>query len=170
MPLLNFLKKAGNPTGSMVEDAAKGILGGASEVLDKLVTTDKERLEAKKQLSDVIMNGLNQFYATASTVILAEENGTWIQRSWRPLLMLSFGFIILCTYFFFPLINIWAKNPDIAALISDLKTNADFWSLLKIGIGGYVAGRSVEKVAETVTSNIDLAFLKKKDRAEDLKK
>ena len=34
-----------------------------------------------------------------------------------------------------------------------------------IDTGGYVVGRSVEKVATTVTKNVDMPFLKKKNRS-----
>lgn len=40
----------------------------------------------------------------------------------------------------------------------------EFWELLKLGLGGYVIGRSAEKIANSVTKNVDLPFLRKKDR------
>ena len=73
-------------------------------------------------------------------IILAEAKGNWLQRSWRPILMLSFGFIIIYTKF-------------ISQLSSHLVTpelEPEFWNLLDIGIGGYVIGRSAEKIADKV--------------------
>jgi len=65
-------------------------------------------------------------------VIIAEAQGdSWLQRSWRPITMLIFVAIILVNQFgIFPI----ALSPEI-------------WGVLKIGIGGYVVGRSAEKVA-----------------------
>ena len=44
----------------------------------------------------------------------------------------------------------------------------ELMTLLELGIGGYVAGRSIEKVADTVTKNVDLSSLRRKDRNEIL--
>ena len=60
-----------------------------------------------------------------------EAQGNWLQKSWRPLVMLCFTFIILLGVFI---------------LIPLLDDNSEFWNLLEIGLGGYIIGRSVEKV------------------------
>jgi hypothetical protein len=75
--------------------------------------------------------------------------GNWLQKSWRPLVMLTFTIMIVLGAF---------KE------IPYLESSSQFWQLLELGLGGYVIGRTVEKVSETVTQNIDLTFLKKKDR------
>ena len=54
--------------------------------------------------------------------------------------MLSFGFIIIYQYFLAPLL---AKPLGFIEI--DLPDR--FWTLLEIGIGGYLVGRSIEKVA-----------------------
>jgi hypothetical protein len=46
----------------------------------------------------------------------------------------------------------------------DLQLELKLMDILELGIGGYVIGRSVEKVAGKVTENIDMPFLKKKNR------
>ena len=58
-----------------------------------------------------------------------EAQGNWLQKSWRPLVTLCFTFIILLGVF-----------------IPLLDDNSEFWNLLEIGLGGYIIGRSVEKV------------------------
>ena len=45
-----------------------------------------------------------------------------------------------------------------------LADSSPFWTLLKIGLGGYVIGRSAEKISDNVTKNADLSMLRKKDR------
>ena len=73
-------------------------------------------------------------------IIIAEAKGNWLQRSWRPILMLSFGFIVIYNKFAAPLFG-WT----IPVL------EGEFWTLLQIGIGGYVVGRSAEKIADKIT-------------------
>jgi len=97
-------------------------------------------------------------------VLKVELQGNWLQRSWRPLLALSFGFIIICMYFFFPIVNLWVESQDLQDLITELKDNDGFWNLMELMIGGYVFARTVDKVSDKVTNNIDLPFIKKKNR------
>ena len=66
-----------------------------------------------------------------SSIIQAEAQGNWLQRSWRPIIMLVFATIVLIgTFFDLPI----------------LSDTSRFWDLLEIGIGGYVIGRSAEKI------------------------
>ena len=70
-----------------------------------------------------------------SEIIIAEAQGNWLQRSWRPVLMLSFGFIVIYVKFFAPLFDL--TTPPL---------EDEFWNLLQLGIGGYVIGRTGEKM------------------------
>lgn len=122
-------------------------------VVDSISTTDDEKLAKKNELTKIVTDALNQAAAYQAAVIQTEATGNWLQRSWRPILMLSFGFIIVYRYFLAPVFRFPAIDMPL-----------QFWDMLQLGIGGYVIGRSVEKVADTVTSNVDMTFLKKKDR------
>ena len=57
--------------------------------------------------------------------------------------MLSFGAIILNVYFIIPLVNVFVMNEQLAQFVTDFGQLDNFWSLLKLGIGGYVAGRDL---------------------------
>ncbi len=118
-------------------------------IVDSLTTSDAEKSEAKERLTAVVMEALNETANAQAEVLKTELKGNWLQRSWRPIVMLTFTVIIV----------IGAFRP-----IPFLDSTSPFWSLLELGLGGYVVGRSVEKVADTVTKNVDIPFLKKKDR------
>ncbi len=132
---------------------AKEIMDGASNILDKTITNEGEKLHAKQQLSEVVFSALNSLQNAQRDIILAETKGNWLQRSWRPLLMLLFGFIVAYAKFIAPAFGL--PNAEL---------EPEFWGLLQIGVGGYVVGRSVEKISGNVTKNIDLPFVRKKDR------
>jgi len=136
---------------------ASDILDGASNVLDRVVTNDQEKMQAKNEISQIVLNALNQLNSAQKEVLLKEMDGNWLQKSWRPIIMLSFGFIVVYAYFLQP-----AFFPNATDVANTLKP--EFWELLKLGLGGYVIGRSVEKVSKNVTANVDMPFLKKKDR------
>jgi len=129
-----------------------GTIDAVNKVVDNVFTNDEEKSEAKKQLTEVVLKGLNDVAAVQGEVVKTEMNGNWIQKSWRPIMMLTFGVILVCKWFG------WT-NEHIP-----LELELQLLDIVKLGLGGYVVGRSVENVAKTVTKNVDLPFIKKKNR------
>ena len=121
-----------------------------SGIIDGLTTSDSEKSTAKAQLTEIVTNSLNEVTKAQADVLKTELTGNFLQRSWRPIVMLTFTAIIVVGAF---------------RTIPFLDSSSPFWNLLELGLGGYVVGRSVERVADTVTKNIDIPFLKKKDRS-----
>lgn len=129
------------------------------KIIDNLTTSNEEKALAKNEISKVVFAALGNLVNAQRDVLVTEMAGSKLQRNWRPLVMLAFAIIVVFHYFGYPLAK--SFNPGLPELpILDTR----FWDLLEIGLGGYVIGRSVEKVAETVTKNVDLPFLRKKDR------
>ena len=111
-------------------------------IIDNLFTTDEERLEAKNKIFKVIQEKELELQKMQTDIIIAEAKGNWLQRSWRPILMLAFGFIVIYVKFLAPLFGFTIPPLE-----------SEFWNLLQLGIGGYVVGRSAEKIAKSVTIN-----------------
>ena len=116
-----------------------GLVTEVGKVIDNLFTSDEERLNAKNEVFKVLQEQKLKLQQLQTEIILAEANGNWLQRSWRPILMLSFGFIVIYVKFIAPLFSL--PIPPL---------EDEFWGLLQLGIGGYVVGRSVEKVAKNI--------------------
>jgi len=75
-----------------------------------------------------------------ASIVRAEAQGeSYLQRNWRPITMLTFVVIIANNYILFPYLQLFISSGVM------LDIPADMWDLLKLGIGGYVVGRSVEK-------------------------
>jgi len=121
-------------SGSVVKEVGK--------VVDNLFTSEEERLKAKNEIIKVLQEQQLELQKLQTEIIVAEAKGNWLQRSWRPILMLAFGFIVIYVKFVAPLFNL--PIPPL---------ENEFWNLLELGIGGYVIGRSVEKVAGKITIN-----------------
>jgi len=111
----------------------KDLLGG----LDELFTSKEEKIKAENVIKQILIQKQLELQKMQTDIILAEAKGNWLQRSWRPMLMLSFGFIVIYNKFAAPLFG-W----PIPIL------EGEFWTLLQIGIGGYVVGRCAEKIAD----------------------
>lgn len=140
-------------------DAGLKITETIGGIVDSLSTSEQEKLEAKQKLTETVLMHLNNAMALQQNIIISEAQGNWLQRSWRPILMLVFGFIVTYQYFFGPLINSFLDREFIVPQLPD-----NFWNLLELGVGGYVIGRSVEKVTDSVVKNVDISLIKKKDR------
>ncbi len=130
----------------------KDTIDSVGNVLDKVITNNGEKSQAKKELTEVVLNSLTRIAEVQGEVIMTEMKGSKLQRNWRPLMMLTFGLILVCKWFGWTDSNI------------EHELEIELMSIIKLGLGGYVVGRSVEKVASTVTKNIDMPFLRKKDR------
>ena len=105
----------------------------AAELVDNLHTSKEEKLSLVNQLAQIENNvkmKTLELIKAQSQVIVAEAQGqSWMQRNWRPLTMLVFlGLVVLDSF---------------AILANPLSKEA--WTLLQIGLGGYVLGRSYEK-------------------------
>ena len=79
---------------------------------------------------------------TTAEYIKGEVNGNWLQRSWRPLLMMSGVAIIINNYIIVPYAIAFGFNIPILDMPPEL------WQLLAAGVGVFGAGRSIEKISK----------------------
>ena len=113
--------------GSVVKD----IMGG----LDKLFTSKEEKMMAENAIKQILIQKQLELQKMQTEIIVTEAKCNWLQRSWRPILMLAFGFIVIYVKFIAPLFDL--RIPEL---------ENEFWNLLQLGIGGYVIGRTGEKM------------------------
>jgi hypothetical protein len=116
-----------------------GVIGEIGKVIDNLFTSEEERINAKNEVFKVLQEQQLELQKLQTEIIVTEANGNWLQRSWRPILMLAFGFIVIYVKFIAPLFNL--PIPPL---------ENEFWNLLQLGIGGYVVGRSAEKISKNI--------------------
>ena len=132
MGLLSFIPIIGN------------ILDKGLGVVDKYVPDKDKANEIKAAIkNEILVNRHEETLALLKgqvDIILAETKGNWIQRSWRPLLMLTIITIILNNYVIFPYLEAFTNKVTV------LQFPNAFWNLLTVGVGGYIGGRTYEKV------------------------
>jgi len=125
------------------------ILNPVSKIVDDVTTSKEEKLQLQNGL-ETIKNAFlvktleyeSKLTEAKAEIVKSETVGSWLQRSWRPILMLLFGFILIYEYFLANLFSLPKSGLSV-----------EFWELLKIGIGGYVVGRSAEKIAPNFSRN-----------------
>ena len=123
------------------------VLSGVIDLVDKSIEDKDERNKIKSQLTQVFnTSDLTKFakeIEEQASIIRAEATGqSWLQRNWRPGLMTLFGIIIF---------NNYILNPWLSAMFSIniiMAIPPEMWQLLKLGISGYIVGRSAEKGIE----------------------
>ena len=125
-------------------DAVKGVTDLVGQFVE-----DKDKVN---ELETAIKNkliGLEQEVVRAQRdTIVAEANSqSFIARNWRPIMMLTFVFIIANNYILFPYVQLFGGTA------LELEIPDAMWGLLKIGVGGYVVGRSGEKMVESYAKN-----------------
>jgi hypothetical protein len=116
------------------------ILGLVPSILDKVIPDPVERDKAKLEFLKQQQSGLLTELQGQIDIIQAEAKSEhWLTANWRPLTMLTFVVIIANNYILYPYLSLfWPDAPQ-------LSIPPDMWDLLKIGLGGYVVGRSAEK-------------------------
>ena len=123
------------------------VIDGVVGLIDEVVEDKDEANKLKAQMVAVFQNAdLTKFQVLIKAqagIITAEANGhSWLQRNWRPLLMLIFMIIISNNYIIHPYLALFTDK----SIALDIPEN--MWALLKIGVGGYVVGRSGETITK----------------------
>lgn len=132
----------------LIADFVSGIFKPATDLVDELHVSDEERMNAKAKLLAIEKETLNkavdlesQLLNAQKDIIIAEAGGGWLQKNWRPVLMWMIMFIIFHNFILVPYIKL--VFPAFA-----LELTLPNWmgNLLTMGVGGYVVGRSGEKI------------------------
>lgn len=125
-----------------VTELIAGIFKPAATLVDELHTSEEERLKAKGHLLDVQAAAMQRVFDYEKAMIKGQQavvtaeakSEHFIVAAWRPITMLTF--LVL------------AVGDSLGLLATPLKDEA--WMLLQLGLGGYVVGRSGEKIAKVV--------------------
>lgn len=123
-----------------------GLIKPAADLIDNLHTSVEEKLALKAQIMGIeasvlskVLDLESQILAAKTSIIVAEvKSESALTRNWRPMTMLAFVVSIMAYWF--------GLTPDDVPEAAVL----EMFALVKIGLGGYVVGRSAEKVIPKV--------------------
>lgn len=111
------------------------------DVLDKIIPDPAAQAEAKLKLMELAQKGEFTEMTTKADIIKAEASSeSWLAQSWRPIMMLTFGALIVARWLGYAAPGI--SQEEILKL----------WNIVELGLGGYVIGRSVEKIVPSITT------------------
>jgi hypothetical protein len=114
------------------------LMNGIFGIIDKVVEDKDQAANIKHSIATM---GHDEFLAmlkSTTSIITAEASGSWLSSSWRPITMLIFLAMVVSWWFGY-------TPPNVTETLV-----LELFGLIKIGLGGYVIGRSVEKTAKTI--------------------
>ena len=120
------------------------VVKGLFNIIDQTVEDKDQAARIKANIASQQNELIQTELKGAIDIILAEAKGNWLQKSWRPLLMMSVMAIVVNNYILFPYLSMWTDKVVVLELPGGL------WALLTTGVGGYVAGRSGEKIVQSL--------------------
>jgi len=113
------------------------------EVLSNYIEDKRKREEAAKQLTLALVE-------RQADIIEAEaKSDSWLTKSWRPIVMLTFTGLIVADWLGYTAANL---NPELKKQLYDI---------VQWGLSGYIGARTIEKIADK------LAVKKKTEAAKE---
>jgi hypothetical protein len=135
---------AGLAGGLALVDQLVRLFTPINRLVDEFHDSEEERAERRAEVTALQNEALalalaleRERLAVQAAIVSAEAGGaSWLQRNWRPITMLSFLGLVIADAF-----------GMLAFRLAD-----QAWLLLQIGLGGYVVGRSVEKISPQIAN------------------
>ena len=121
----------------MIAALIPAITGLIGKAIDKAVPDKDEAERLKAEITLQAMSHAETELKSATDIILAEAKGaSWLQRNWRPVLMLWFAGLVGAHWLGF-------TPPNLPVEVVN-----NLLDIVLVGVGGYVLGRSGEKMVK----------------------
>ncbi len=119
----------------MALDPISAALDVGGKLIDRLWPDPEKRDQARLALLELAQKGdLTELTVRGEIVKTEAASEHWLAANWRPILMLTFGGLIVARWFG------WAA-PGLS-----IEEYLKLWDIVELGLGGYVIGRSAEKI------------------------
>ena len=120
----------------MIGKALSAIAGLIGTAIDKAIPDKDEAARLKASINSELITLSASELEQAGKIIAAEAAGeSWLQRNWRPLTMLTFTGLVVAHWLGYTAPEL--SEDQIIALLD----------IVKVGIGGYIFGRSAERIS-----------------------
>lgn len=151
----------------MFKGLVQGFLTPVTDIIDKVVRDKDLAMKLKAAITGQLLNNEAQLGKAASAIIIAEAGSeSYAARNWRPHLMYLIMWMLVFNGMIVPTIYaIWGVSIPVQEAWNAIPP--DMWGLLKIGLGGYIAGRSAEKITKSITGSGIIDNLKRLKKERD---
>lgn len=104
-------------------------------------------LEKTAEIIDKIIPDKDLAAKLKTQILETELKGSDPQRNWRPHLMYTIMFILLWLVVIVPLMGAFGLDIQVDEALKSVPPQ--IWTLLTVGSGGYIAGRTTEKLMKS---------------------
>ena len=113
------------------------------DLVKRLIPDGDKSVEVEKEIKLALLEHTDSLEALRGKIVLEEaKSSSWLTATWRPLLMMVIVAIIFLNYLLLPGLAMATGINHTMSLPVEL------WNLLQIGVGGYIVGRSGEKMVD----------------------
>ena len=130
-----------------------GLAGPISNIINKFISKKEDQMLAQAELDKItssfkekILDNQKSILEAQRDLIVTEMQGSAMQRNWRPALMWIIIFVIANNYLLAPFLNHIVTLFGGGNILPILELPDKLFNLMTIGLGGYVVGRSAEKI------------------------
>jgi hypothetical protein len=130
---------------------------------DRMDARELERVQVEIEyaVKAALEENRAQIEQASASIVKAEVEGEGIKAKWRPHMMYwLMGMVSIIPVF--ALIEVFTGLFLVDVFIGGLsQVPGPFWTLLTIGMGGYIGGRTVEKTAKTVVEGMNMGAFRR---------
>ena len=124
-----------------------GLAAPLGKVADRYFDNKDDQEAFKNAVELEILKNQKSFEDLSANIVLAEARSEhWLTAIWRPATMLLFAMVIAINILIIPYVVVpilWALGYPIPVF---MEIPDQVWTLITVGLGGYVGGRSGEKM------------------------
>ena len=141
-----------------ISSLISGLAGPVSSIINKFISRKEDQMLAQAELEKItssfkekILENQKSILEAQRDLIVTEMKGSAMQRNWRPALMWIIIFVIANNYLLAPFLNHLVTLFGGGNILPILELPDKLFNLMSIGLGGYVVGRSAEKIIPKLT-------------------
>lgn len=119
-------------------------------IVGKFIPDQAQRDQIK---ADITAETTKQMKMQSDLIQIEMNSGSWLTRNWRPLFM-----VLCCTmmgvhWLMYDVLVYLRTALDLNVwLPQDPGLSEELWITIRIGLGGYIGGRTAEKIAKIIKS------------------
>ena len=128
----------------MILDILKSIGKELLSIIDQAVEDKDLKQKLQAEIKSKLLSASMDIVKYQSQIIQTEaKSESWLTRTWRPLVMLTFTVLIVADWLGYTAPNL---SPELKLKLFDI---------IHLGLGGYVIGRSFEKTLPRLAEVLD---------------
>ena len=134
---------------AIIGSIVNALSGPVGTIADRYFDNKDDKDAFKNAVELEILKNQKESQDLAGSIVLAEAKSEhWLTSAWRPFTMVLFALVIAVNILIIPYVVtpiLWLLGVPVPEF---MMVPDQVWNLIQIGLGGYVAGRSGEKMVK----------------------